>query len=155
MKSTEHWLVHDHTKIEFLLGELVEAAETQNWQIMKRGIKELIRQLKFHMAREEDILFPAFDAKTGPPHIPTVMLRKEHRNIIRIFTELYSVIRYENLIKLRELLPELQTAMLAHHEQEERVFLPMASRILCEDREALSQQLEDYTLPAKLDYWTV
>lgn len=155
MKSAEHWLVHDHTQIEFLLGELDEAGRTQNWQILKRSLKELIRQLKLHMAQEEEILFPAYDARTGPPHMSTTLLRKEHREIIRLLTELSAALKVEDLPTMRAVMPELQTAMLQHHEREEKVFLPMASRILCEEREALSQQLAEFTGPGKPDYWTV
>ncbi len=155
MKSAEHWLVHDHTRIEFLLGELADACETQNWQIMKRSLKELIKQLKYHMAQEEEVLFPAYDERTGPPHMPTLLLRKEHRDVIKILTELSSVLKVEDLAAAQKLLPELQTAMLQHHEKEEHVFLPMASHILCENREELSRALEDFRLSKDPDYWTV
>ena len=155
MKSAEHWLIHDHTQIEFLLGELNDACDTQNWHIMKRSLKELIRQLKYHMAQEEEVLFPAYDERTGPPHMPTMLLRKVHRDVIKILAELLSAIKVENLHVTQKLVAELQQAMLQHHEKEEKVFLPMASHILCEEREALSEALENFRLTKDPDYWTV
>jgi len=43
--------------------------------------------------------------------------------------------------------------MIQHHEKEEEIFLPMASHILFEDREALTTKLHEFTGPKKKRDW--
>lgn len=155
MKSTEHWLVHDHTKIEYMLGRLCESAEINDWASSGKALRELVDNLKFHIALEEEVLFPAFEARTSSPHLPTESLSSEHTRIIQLLCELADIIESRNPIHMRETLPLLEAALLEHHGKEENIFLPMASHILFAEREQLSEKLNSFSEPQHPRDWSI
>jgi hemerythrin superfamily protein len=144
MKSTEHWLVHDHSHHERLLGDCMEAADIDDWWALDRAFTELVKILKHHMAQEEEVLFPAYESKPNASCKPTDSLRKEHDRIVFYLHALLNSIKERDHEKAMDALLSLQPIMIHHHETEEEVFLPMASHILFAEREQLSRDIEEY-----------
>ena len=147
MKSTEHWLVHDHSQFEYLIGQCREAADINDWWALEQAFNELVEKLKHHMAQEEEILFPAYEARTTAPHKPTSALRNEHDLIVKLFRDTAGFINARDVDGTDEALQTLQFHMIQHNEKEEEIFLPMASHILCNEREWLSEKLDQFDEP--------
>ncbi len=144
MKSTEHWLVHDHSEFEYLIGQCREAADINDWWALEQAFNELVKKLKHHMAQEDEVLFPAYEARTSAPYKPTLALRDEHDLIVKLFRDAAGYINARDADATEEVLQTLQFHMIQHHEKEEEIFLPMASHILCNEREELSQKLAQF-----------
>ena len=83
MNSSNYWLVHDHSQFEELLSNTLEAVEVGDSQNTSSIFRELIELLKTHMAREDDVLFDAYEAKMGTDDGPTTALREEHDKMVR------------------------------------------------------------------------
>jgi len=155
MKSTEHWLVHDHTEIEQLLGECYNAADISDWWALEQFFAKLVTQLRYHMAQEEEVLFPAYDAKCEPSHMQTQELYNEHSEMIASFRKLNKYIINRESDKTFDFIVALQLSMLEHNEKEEKVFLPYASHLLFEDRDELEQKLDDFVVTNKSRKWLI
>lgn len=155
MKSTEHWLVHDHTQIEGLLRNCREEAYIYDWWALDRYFRELVDQLRYHMAQEEEVLFPAFDEKCEPTHELTVELLEEHDQIIDCIKDIRRLIDNKIKDEIIERVEELVTLHVAHDGKEEKLLLPFASHLLYEDREELSEDLENFTLSEKSRDWGI
>ena len=99
------------------------------------------------MGQEEDVLFPVYENKTGAPFQPTTALREEHEHIVQIIRNIAEHVDERDIDALRESLGYLETLFINHHEKEELTFLPMAARILFDERETLKTRLNEYPGP--------
>ena len=153
MKSTEHWLVHDHTQIEDLLSSCRKEAEIYDWWALNRYLDKLIDQLRYHMAQEEEILFPAYDKKCEPSHTLTAELFAEHNQIIKCIRDVRRLIDNKTKDGLIERVEELISLLVEHDNKEEKVFLPFASHLLYEDRDELWEKLENFTITKMSRDW--
>jgi hemerythrin-like domain-containing protein len=155
MKSTEHWLVHDHTQIEGLLRNCREEAYIYDWWALDRYFNEFIDQLRYHMAQEEEVLFPAFDEKCQPTHELTAELLEEHDQIIECIRNVRRSIDDKAKDETVEGVERLVSLLVAHDGKEEKVLLPFASHLLYEDREELSEDLENFTMSDNSRDWGI
>ena len=144
MSSTENWLIHEHSLYEDLLSQCTEAVEIEDWKTADLLFKRMVTHLKQHMALEEEVLYPAYEAASHAPQGPTGALREEHDHIVRLIMDMARVIKTRNSDYVLECLTHLEKQMIKHHEKEEDLFLPMASHILDAKREELSQQLTEF-----------
>ena len=153
MKSTEHWIVHNHSQFEVLLCLCRDAAEIEDWWALEQAFNDLGNQLKHHLAQEEEVLFPAFEAKYKVSSLPTSSLRNEHSVLVHMFRDTAAMIKTRNPEAILEALVALESLMIKHHEKEEDIFLPMASHILFSEREELSEKLENFALSNTSRQW--
>ena len=144
MNSTDNWLVHEHSLYEDLLSECHDAVENEDWEGVNLIFSQLVMHLKRHIALEEEVLYPAYEAAPHAPQGPTTALREEHSTIIRLLQDMAPVIRTRGSEHLLECLAHLENQMIKHHEKEEDIFLPMASHILNSSRDELLSRLKQF-----------
>ena len=153
MISTEHWLVHDHTRFEASINNFRDLVQLREWDAIGNELNELVRYLDYHMSQEEEVLFPAYEARAGASdqHIRT--LREEHDAIVDQVRSIFRAAEQHDTQLLNEALGTLESLLLVHHEKEELFFLPMASRILFGEREQLSRALNEFKGPLRARDW--
>ncbi len=155
MSSTENWLVHEHSLYENLLSRCTEAIEIEDWKTADLLFRKMVTHLKRHMALEEEVLYPAYEAETHAPQGPTGALREEHDHIVRLVTDMSRVIKTRDSDHVLECLVHLEKQMIKHHEKEEDIFLPMASHILEAKREDISRQLDEFDMSRTNRKWDI
>jgi iron-sulfur cluster repair protein YtfE (RIC family) len=155
MRSTEHWLVHEHTQFEELLRQCKDAADISDWWALEQFFLKLVEHLQFHMAQEEEVLFPAYEAKSASSPMSTSELRNEHSVIIESFRELARLIKSRQSKVTYDCIVALELLMLEHNEKEEFVFLPYASHLLYEDRDELLLKLDKFVVSNKSRNWNL
>lgn len=155
MGSTDDWLIHEHSLYEDLLANCQEAVEAEDWRSVDALFSKLITHLKRHMALEEEVLYPAYEAAAHAPQGPTGALRHEHDEIVRLVTDMTRVIRTRDSDHVFECLEHLENRMIKHHEKEEDIFLPMASLILNDQRADLLRQLADFQPSGASRKWEI
>ena len=155
MQSTENWLIHEHSLYENLLSQCTEAIEIEDWGTADLLFKRMVTHLKRHMALEEEVLYPAYEAETHAPQGPTGALREEHDHIVRLIMDMSRVIKTRNSDYVLECLVHLEKQMIKHHEKEEDLFLPMASHILNANREDISRQLSEFDTSKSGRKWDI
>jgi len=155
MSSTNNWLIHEHSLYENLLSQCTEAVEIEDWKTVNLLFKKMVTHLKRHMALEEEVLYPAYEATTHAPQGPTDALREEHDQIVRLIMDMARVIKTRDSDYVLECLTHLERQMIKHHEKEEDLFLPMASHILDAKREVISRQLAEFDLSKTSRKWDI
>jgi len=155
MKSAEHWLVHEHTQFELLMRECHDAAKISDWWAVEQFFTKIVEQLRYHMAQEEEVLFPAYDAKCEPSHMQSQELYNEHSLLIDSFGQLAKNISDKDAASTVDCLAALELVMHEHNEKEEKVYLPFASHLLFEDRDELAQKLGDFVISDKSRKWPI
>ena len=155
MNRTDNWLVHEHSLYENLLSRCRDAVETEDWRAVDQIIHELVTHLKRHMALEEEVLYPAYESSPQAPQGPTMALREEHTDIIRLIRDTARVIRTRDSDHVLECLAHLDYQMIKHHEKEEDIFLPMASHILKTSRDELLRKLAEFDTTKIKRQWDI
>jgi hypothetical protein len=153
MKSAEHWLVHEHTQFEFLLRECRAAADKTDWWALDRIFKKLVEQLRFHMAQEEEVIFPAYEKKRESSHMSTLELYNEHSVIVDSFRKLDNLIEERSSKDVYDSIVTLELFMIEHNAKEEKAFLPFASHLLFDDREVLTLKLDEFVVKNESRHW--
>ncbi len=155
MNSTGNWLIHEHSLYENLLSRCTEAIEIEDWGSVDSLFRTLVTHLKRHMALEEEVLYPAYEAATHAPQGPTSALREEHNHIVRLVTDMARIIKTRDSDYVIECLGHLENQMIKHHEKEEDIFLPMASHILESRQEEISRQLAGFDMSTSGRKWEI
>ena len=155
MSGSDNWLVHEHSLYEDLLSRCLDAVEIEDWGSADLVFGELVTHLKRHMALEEEVLYATYEAAVEAPQGPTKALREEHDLIVRLVRDMVRVIKTRDSDYVLECLIHLEKQMIKHHEKEEDIFLPMASHILDDRREEISQQLADFDMSKSARKWDI
>ena len=92
--------------------------------------------LKRHIVWEEDVLFPAFEEKTGMKSSgPTAVMREEHRQIGALLERIHDKVRRGDPGSGAEE-AELLAVLGAHNQKEEGVLYPAIDQLLTEEEAA-------------------
>lgn len=155
MRSTEHWLVHNHTKFEQLIRECRDAADISDWWALEKKFRNLVELLHYHMAQEEEVLFPAYEEKRKHEHKSTQELYNEHSVIVNCLRNLDKLIDSQSSQLAHTCLVSLEQLMIEHNKKEEQTFLPFASHMLFEDRDELVLKLKNFVLTNRSRRWNI
>lgn len=153
MGTESDWLNHDHRAFEALLARCEEAAEREDWKSVKQLFNDLVGHLKAHMQMEEEVLYPAYESLTDAPEGPTVALRAEHDEIVRLVRDLSLVLNTNNSDLFLDALLPLDKTLAGHHQKEEEIFLPMAGHALREKREQITAKLKQLDQGKSMRKW--
>jgi hemerythrin-like domain-containing protein len=153
LKSTEHWLVHDHTQIEGILTDLRKEAEILDWWALGRYLEQLIEHLSYHMAQEEEIIFTAYDKKCEPSDTQTAELRDQHEQLFECVQDIRRLINNKAKDQIVDRIEDLIALQVEHGNREEKVFLPFASHLLYEERDELAEKLENFKITISSRAW--
>jgi hemerythrin-like domain-containing protein len=86
--------------------------------------------MRRHFAREEQVLFPAFEAATGMTSGPTAVMRMEHRQIEQLMASLQAALDRRDREEYLGVSETLLMLMQQHNAKEENILYPMADRSL-------------------------
>ena len=75
------FLGSDHRACDDLFASAEMAVAQNNWARARSQFERFQAAMVRHLAREENILFPAFEAQTGNRMGPTRIMRMEHQQI--------------------------------------------------------------------------
>jgi len=125
-------------ELEGLLDGGNSAATTQAWREFDDGMRR-------HFAMEEDILFPAFDARSGMGGGgPTAMMRMEHQQMRGLLDQIGAAMSSGDTEEALDLGDTLLMLIQQHNVKEEGMLYPMAENMLAGEWAALAKQLEKY-----------
>jgi len=139
--SVADFMSHDHDRLDALFEEFRQT-KTRDLQRAQRLWDEFRSGLERHIAWEEDLLFPAFEARTGMHATgPTVVMRMEHRQIQALLAEIAAALA-AGRTDTDTLEQELLQVLGVHNSKEEGVLYPWIDRELSdEEREALATRM--------------
>lgn len=118
---------HDHDRLDQLFQSFLSfksshpGKATAYFQEFKSGLEQ-------HIAWEEEILFPAFETKTGTTGGPTQVMRWEHREIRKHLDAIAEKLSRKDFGTGGD-----ETALLSvlgpHNEKEENILYPMIDQV--------------------------
>jgi iron-sulfur cluster repair protein YtfE (RIC family) len=120
----------DHRRLDAILADAKRWLAAGDLPRASSRFSEFRDGLEHHIAAEEEILFPAFEALTGAAGGgPTRVMRLEHAEIQSLMDEVASSLERGGDASHTTPLAALTARVYAHNGKEERILYPAADRV--------------------------
>ncbi|OQC67741.1 MAG: iron-sulfur cluster repair di-iron protein [Verrucomicrobia bacterium ADurb.Bin006] len=125
--SIQQYYGDDHDRLDGLFREY-QSGKAADPVGAIRAFEEFKAGLERHIVWEEEILFPAFESKTGRVDGPTAVMRSEHRQI-RGFLAAIAEKLARNDVRTEHEEAGLLSVLGPHNQKEESILYPMIDRL--------------------------
>jgi iron-sulfur cluster repair protein YtfE (RIC family) len=98
--------------------------------------------MELHLAAEETVLFPAFEARTGMTGGPTMVMRMEHQQIRGMLAQMQQALDAGELDDYLGLAETLNILIQQHNMKEEQMLYPLCDRALADEADALIGRMQ-------------
>ena len=137
MSTIQGFMATDHRTCDKLFAATETAVAHKRWDDA-RGLFDSFRVvMDRHLAMEEKILFPAFEAGTGYSMGPTRVMRMEHEQMRGLINEMEAAILARSDPEYLGLSETLNMLMQQHNLKEEGMLYPMSDQALAANRDEL------------------
>jgi hemerythrin-like domain-containing protein len=103
--------------------------------------------MRRHFSMEEDVLFPAFEQRTGMSGGPTFVMREEHRQMNGLLAEMGAALARRDGQAYLGQSETLLMLMRQHNMKEENILYPMSDQALADRQSELLAAMEAVTSP--------
>lgn len=142
MQLVSQYMIAHHRECDAAYARAEQNARAAELPGLEREARAFLGEMERHIEVEEELLFPAFEERTGMSGGPTETMRVEHEQMRGLFAEMRAALEArdaaEYLGAARILLALLQT----HNAKEENMMYPMLDEALGEDAAALLEQVQ-------------
>lgn len=132
-------LVHRECDGFFVSAE--NAVVKNNWEEAQRFFQQFQAAMEQHLQQEEQILFPAFEQRSGNCTGPTQMMRMEHVRMRELLQFMQTSLAERNRQQYLGRSETLLTLMQQHNVKEENVLYPMTDRLLRDEQADILQHM--------------
>ena len=146
MTNISQFLSTDHAHCDDLFVEAENAVASGDWQSGQAGFQVFEAATLLHFMREESLLFPAFEARTGMSHGPTAVMRSEHAEMRETLQGMAQALAKRDADAYLGLAETLLMLLRQHNLKEEQILYPMADRVLADTASEVVRLME--SLPA-------
>lgn len=133
------YMEQDHDLIDGIGERAVAAAAAGDGPALERDGAEFLRRLRRHIEMEEDVLFPAFEQRTGmAAGGPSVQMREEHVQMQPILAQMQAAVSGRDGPGYQRAAQALLEILVPHNQKEEQMMYPMLDEAVgADDRQAL------------------
>lgn len=142
MSSISDLMERDHRHCDDLFADVEQAVAAQAWDHANAAFACFQGAMQKHFAAEEEILFPAFEAKTGMTMGPTQVMRDEHVLMKGLLAAAQDALLAKDADDYSGNAETLLVMMQQHNMKEENVLYPMCDEHLQKEADALLQHLQ-------------
>jgi hemerythrin-like domain-containing protein len=142
MSTILDFLGKDHRACDELFASTEEAVAQKNWDAARDLFGHFDAALKHHLAMEEEVLFPAFEARTGNTMGPTQVMRLEHEQMRTLLQDMANAVANANQNSFLGLSETLNMLIQQHNLKEENMLYPMSDRVLGSESQSVIVSME-------------
>lgn len=142
MQTISSYLTSDHRRCDNHFAAAEAYTAEQDWAAATTCFEQFLSAMTRHFEIEEQVLFPAFEQRTGSVMGPTRMMRMEHEQMRELFERMADAIAARNADEYAGLSETLLIMLQQHNFKEEQVLYPMSDQALGTHAPALIQQME-------------
>lgn len=142
MDTILEFLGADHRACDDLFAAGETAVTQEHWDEAGGLFGRFRTAIDRHMAMEEQILFPAFEAGTGFSMGPTRVMRMEHDQMRELMHEMETALAKRNDRGYLGLSETLNMLMQQHNLKEEGMLYPMCDQTLAASKDSLIHEME-------------
>ena len=139
------FFIQDHRDCDARWADVEELLDTADIDTARPAWKKFDKGMRRHLAMEEEVLFPAFEAHSGMGGGgPTAMMRMEHQQMRGLLDQIEESIQADDAQEAMDIGDTLLMLVQQHNAKEEGMLYPMAENILGGDWPAMAAKLEKY-----------
>jgi iron-sulfur cluster repair protein YtfE (RIC family) len=142
MTTISQYLSDDHVACDDLFAAAENAVAVKDWANARALFNTFTAGMRRHFSREEDILFPAIEARTGMSGGPTFVMRSEHQQMNHLLSEMHGALERADGAAYLGLSETLLMLMRQHNMKEENILYPMADQALAGEQADLVARME-------------
>jgi hemerythrin-like domain-containing protein len=142
MSTILDFLGSDHHACDDLFASAENAVAQKNWDSAHSLFDRFQAAMAHHFAMEEEVLFPAFESRTGMSSGPTEVMRMEHAQMRDLLQDMASAVAATNQSSYLGLSETLNMLMQQHNLKEENMLYPMSDQVLGEARDSVIHAME-------------
>ena len=132
-----------HKECDELFAKAEEVVAGGDWTNGLNYWHEFSTELEKHFSREENILFPEFEAATGMVGGPTQMMRMEHEQMRSLLNEIDKAGAAKDKDQFLGLTETLMITMQQHNMKEEQILYPMTDQSLSSVAQIIERMSQD------------
>lgn len=145
MTRISEFLSNDHNACDDLFAAAENAVAAKDWAKARGYFDNFNAGMRRHFAREEEVLFPAFEARTGMSGGPTFVMRAEHQQMNGLLAEMNAALNQSDGKTYLGLSETLLMLMRQHNMKEENILYPMSDQALADEKADLLGRMESLT----------
>lgn len=142
MSTILEFMGTDHRACDELFAASEATVPNQCWDDARGLFDRFHAAMDRHLAMEEQILFPAFEAGTGFSMGPTRVMRMEHEQMRELLQEMETAVAVRNERDYLGLSETLNMLMQQHNLKEEGMLYPMCDQALAANKDSLIHAME-------------
>ena len=125
-----NYMKEEHRECDTIFASAEEAVALNEWGVAEEKFLEFSNETLTHFKREEDELFPAFEAQTGTTEGPTMVMRYEHEQVRGLIGKMASAIESQDRDAYLSLAESMMILLQQHNMKEEQMLYAMCDRTL-------------------------
>lgn len=141
MTTISDFLAPDHQHCDNLFAAAEAAAAHGDWDSATAGFRRFQDALLHHFAMEEEVMFPAFETRTGMTQGPTAMMRSEHRQMTGLLNQMADAVARRDSDAFLGDADTLLIIMQQHNVKEEQMLYQMADQALAGEADELVERM--------------
>ena len=145
MTAIYTYLSGDHKNCDEFFIQAEEIISKGDWNAAEKSVGTFLNAMEEHFLREETILFPAFEEKTGMTAGPTVVMRLEHDQMRELFKDLRKALDNNDGSEYLGVAETLLMMMQQHNMKEEQILYQMSDRVLAMESAGLVTKMKAFT----------
>ncbi len=142
-----HYMTTEHRECDTLFATAEASAAEKNWDAVNKEFLAFANETLLHFKKEEEELFPTFEAKTGSEDGPTKIMRFEHEQVRGLIGKMAAAVEEEDRDAYLSLAESMMILLQQHNMKEEQMLYAMCDRVFePELKEATVSSLKEITL---------
>jgi iron-sulfur cluster repair protein YtfE (RIC family) len=143
MESITSYMEQDHVVIDGHVERALRAAAAGDAPALQREGGEFLRRLRRHIDMEENVLFPAFEQRTGMVAAgPSRQMRIEHEMMQPILADMQQAVAAQDGAGFERAARSLLEILQPHNVKEERMMYPMLDEATGADAKGLLEDVK-------------
>jgi len=144
MSSITTHLRDEHRSCDEIFSDAEKAVIENNWKEAEEKFLDFANETLAHFKREEEILFPEFEAITKSTEGPTRVMKFEHEQVRGLFGKMAEAIENKKRDDYLSLSESMMILLQQHNMKEEQMLYAMCDRVIPTDKkEELISKMEE------------
>jgi hemerythrin-like domain-containing protein len=142
-----NYLTGEHRGCDALFADVEELVADLRWEEGEKAFVDFANETLKHFKKEEDELFPAFEAKTGSTEGPTQVMRFEHEQVKGLIGKMAEAIERRDRDACLSMAESMMILLQQHNMKEEQMLYAMCDRVMTpQERSELVQKMDEVKL---------
>ncbi len=133
MTTISDHLGTDHKHCDALFAAAEEAVADGDWENAAASFRSFYNALLHHFSMEEEVMFPAFESRTGMRQGPTAVMRSEHSQMTSLLNRMHDAAARKDTNAYLGDADTLLILMQQHNVKEEQMLYRMADQALASE----------------------